>query len=94
MDLEFSAEENRFRVDVQAFLQSSLPAHISNKVRNGIRLTRADLHVLYLARSSCSASFKAVIDGRGQGTARAPNREVGDQRVPGAGPRAVQTRGC
>ncbi|MFM0008056.1 acyl-CoA dehydrogenase family protein [Paraburkholderia dipogonis] len=44
MDLEFSAEENRFRSDVQAFLQSSLPAHISNKVRNGIRLTRADLH--------------------------------------------------
>jgi hypothetical protein len=34
MDREFSAEENRVRSDVQAFLQSSLPATISNKARN------------------------------------------------------------
>jgi alkylation response protein AidB-like acyl-CoA dehydrogenase len=43
VNLEFSAEEQRFREQVRAFLQRSLPAELSAKVLGLKRLTREDI---------------------------------------------------
>lgn len=43
MDLQFTAEEQAFRSEVLQFLKDKLPERLSHKVRNGLRLTRADM---------------------------------------------------
>ncbi|MDN7179454.1 acyl-CoA dehydrogenase family protein [Caballeronia sp. SEWSISQ10-4 2] len=43
MDLNFTPEEEGFRESVVRFLQAKLPQRLSDKVRNGKRLTRADM---------------------------------------------------
>ncbi|WP_321801607.1 acyl-CoA dehydrogenase family protein [Caballeronia sp. J97] len=43
MDLKFTADEEAFRAEVLAFLQTSLPAHLAQKARTGERLTRDDM---------------------------------------------------
>ena len=40
MDLSFTPEEEAFRSEVQQFLRDELPARLSCKVRDGLRLTR------------------------------------------------------
>jgi hypothetical protein len=44
MDLNFNSrpEEEAFRAEVRAFLNDKLPARLSEKVRSGKRLTKAD----------------------------------------------------
>jgi alkylation response protein AidB-like acyl-CoA dehydrogenase len=46
MKLEFSDEEQAFRAEVRAFLRQKLPKHISQKVLNGVPLSRAE-HVFW-----------------------------------------------
>ncbi|SAL40546.1 acyl-CoA dehydrogenase family protein [Caballeronia telluris] len=43
MDLNFTPEEEAFREQVVRFLQDKLPPRLSDKVRNGRRLTRDDM---------------------------------------------------
>jgi alkylation response protein AidB-like acyl-CoA dehydrogenase len=43
MDLAFTPEEQKFREDVRAWVRESLPAEISHKVHNALRLSRDDL---------------------------------------------------
>ena len=43
MDLSFTPEEEAFRSEVQQFLRDELPARLSCKVRDGLRLTRDDM---------------------------------------------------
>jgi alkylation response protein AidB-like acyl-CoA dehydrogenase len=43
MDLNFTREEEAFRERIVHFLQAKLPQRLSNKVRHGKRLTRADM---------------------------------------------------
>jgi alkylation response protein AidB-like acyl-CoA dehydrogenase len=53
MDLTFTPEEQAFRSEVQRFLADEVPARLTNKVRGGQRLTKADLeewHALLDAR--------------------------------------------
>jgi len=42
MDLQFTPEEQAFREEVQTFLKDKLPKHISDKVKAGQRLSKAD----------------------------------------------------
>jgi len=42
MDLAFTPEEQAFREEVQSFLKDKLPKHISDKVKAGQRLSKAD----------------------------------------------------
>lgn len=42
MDLNFTPEEEAFRIEVQTFLKEKLPHRIANKVKAGQRLTKAD----------------------------------------------------
>jgi len=42
MDLNFTPEEEAFRAEVQGFLRDKLPARLRDKVKAGLRLTRAD----------------------------------------------------
>ncbi|HCS26204.1 MAG TPA: pimeloyl-CoA dehydrogenase large subunit [Spongiibacteraceae bacterium] len=42
MDLNFSPEEERFRLDVRAFLEKELPADIRDKVQSGKHLSKED----------------------------------------------------
>ena len=42
MDLNFTPEEEAFRAEVQGFLNDKLPARLRDKVKAGLRLTRAD----------------------------------------------------
>ena len=46
MDLHFSPDENAFREEVRRFVKAQLPAHIRDKVMNGVHLNR-DEHVLW-----------------------------------------------
>ncbi len=43
MDLNFTPEEERFRAQVLRFLNEQLPLRLADKIRNGMRLTRADM---------------------------------------------------
>src|SRR5688572_25834974 len=43
MDLNFTAEELAFRQDIQRWVAENLPAELSHKVHNALRLTRDDL---------------------------------------------------
>jgi alkylation response protein AidB-like acyl-CoA dehydrogenase len=43
MDLRFTPEEQAFREEVRAWVAANLPADISHKVHNALRLTRDDL---------------------------------------------------
>ena len=43
MDLAFTPEEQAFREDIRAWVQANLPADISHKVHNALRLTRDDM---------------------------------------------------
>src|SRR5688500_2632148 len=43
MDLAFTPEEQKFREEVRAWVRANLPAEISHKVHNALRLTRDDL---------------------------------------------------
>ena len=43
MDLNFTAEELAFRSEIRQWVASSLPADISHKVRQALRLTRDDM---------------------------------------------------
>lgn len=42
MDLSFTPEEQAFREEVRTFLRGKVPAHLTDKVRNGIHLSKAD----------------------------------------------------
>lgn len=44
MDLNFTPEEEAFRAQVLRFLSEKLPQRLSNKVRDGKRLTKVDLN--------------------------------------------------
>ena len=46
MDLNFSPEESAFRAEVRNFVGENLPAHIRDKVMNGVHLNRDD-HILW-----------------------------------------------
>ncbi len=53
MDLSFTPEELAFRAEVQRFLREDVPPRLTAKVREGMRLTKADLeewHALLNAR--------------------------------------------
>jgi alkylation response protein AidB-like acyl-CoA dehydrogenase len=53
MDLSFTAEELAFRAEVQRFLREDVPPRLTAKVREGMRLAKADLeewHALLNAR--------------------------------------------
>ncbi|GAA5054643.1 acyl-CoA dehydrogenase family protein [Erythrobacter westpacificensis] len=43
MNLEYTPEEEAFREEVRTFLKEKLPARLSSKVREGKRLTKADM---------------------------------------------------
>ncbi len=43
MDLNFTPAEEAFRAEVQGFLKDKLPARLSDKVKGGLHLTRADM---------------------------------------------------
>jgi alkylation response protein AidB-like acyl-CoA dehydrogenase len=43
MDLNFTPDEEAFRAEVRRFLHEKLPQRLSDKVRTGKRLTRADM---------------------------------------------------
>ena len=43
MELRFSEEDEAFRIEVRAFIQSELPADLHKKVRLGLRVERDDL---------------------------------------------------
>ena len=42
MDLAFTPEEEKFRVDIRTWVRANLPPGISHKVHNALRLTRDD----------------------------------------------------
>ena len=43
MDLAFTPEEQAFREDIRSWVKANLPAEISHKVHNALRLTRDDM---------------------------------------------------
>jgi len=43
MDLNFTPEEEAFRTEVQTFLKDKLPERLQNKVKQGLRLSKADM---------------------------------------------------
>ena len=43
MDLAFTPEEQQFREDIRAWVKSHLPADISHKVHNALRLSKEDM---------------------------------------------------
>jgi len=43
MDLNFTPEEEAFRAEVVIFLQEKLPERLSSKVKQGLRLSKADM---------------------------------------------------
>lgn len=68
MDLNFTAEEQAFREEVQAFLRDHLPADVRHKVLNGMHLERDDYlawqHVLH-ARGWGGPSWPEKFGGTG-----------------------------
>ena len=43
MDLNFTADELAFRDQVRSWVEANLPPELAHKVRNSLRLTRADM---------------------------------------------------
>lgn len=43
MDLNFTPEEEAFRTEVQTFLKEKLPERLQSKVKQGLRLSKADM---------------------------------------------------
>jgi len=43
MDMSFSAEDEAFRKEVQAFLAEKLPKDVAQKVHNGYHVTRPEI---------------------------------------------------
>ena len=43
MDLAFTPEEEKFRVDVRTWVRANLPQAISHKVHNALRLSRDEM---------------------------------------------------
>ena len=43
MDLAFTPEEQTFRKEIRTWVKANLPAEISNKVHNAMRLSRDDM---------------------------------------------------
>jgi alkylation response protein AidB-like acyl-CoA dehydrogenase len=54
MDLNFTAEEEAFRAEVQTFLKENLPERTARKVKGGLKLTRDDM-----------AEWHAILNRRG-----------------------------
>ena len=68
MDLNFTPEEEAFRIEVRAFLQQQLPERLSSKVRDGLRLSKADMatwHGILNARGWLANHWPAEYGGPG-----------------------------
>ncbi len=66
MDLSYTAEEQAFRAEVQKFLKADLPAELSDKVRQGRELTKADYeswHAILNARGWLAGNWPAEYGG-------------------------------
>ena len=74
MDLSFTPEEEAFRDEVRAFLAEKYPARLADKVRNGVRLTKADneeWHAILNARGWLANHWPKSYGGTGWGAAQA-----------------------
>ena len=70
MDLQFTPEEQAFREEVQAFLKDKLPQRISDKVKAGQRLSKADQeewHAILNARGWLANHWPQEYGGPGWG---------------------------
>ena len=65
MDLNFTAEEEAFRHEVRSFLQQSLPERLSAKVREGLRLSRADMAEWHAKATSTTKPRGIEVQGAG-----------------------------
>ncbi|MCG7624187.1 acyl-CoA dehydrogenase family protein [Epibacterium sp. Ofav1-8] len=66
MDLSYTAEQEAFRAEVRAFLAEKLPEQLSEKVRLGKRLTKADMeqwHAILNARGWLAPNWPAAYGG-------------------------------
>ncbi|WP_063532933.1 acyl-CoA dehydrogenase family protein [Burkholderia sp. MSMB1589WGS] len=73
MDLNFTAEEEAFRAQVQRFLADALPPRISRKVKGGLRLTRDDMrewHAILNARGWLASHWPREWGGPGWSVAQ------------------------
>ncbi|CAJ3423730.1 acyl-CoA dehydrogenase family protein [Burkholderia pseudomallei] len=73
MDLNFTAEEEAFRAQVQRFLADELPPRISRKVKGGLRLTRDDMrewHAILNARGWLASHWPREWGGPGWSVAQ------------------------
>ncbi|MGF6483669.1 acyl-CoA dehydrogenase family protein [Paraburkholderia sp. JPY419] len=73
MDLNFTPEEEAFRASVVRFLDEKLPARLSTKVRNGLRLTRRDMaewHAILNAQGWLANHWPKEYGGPGWNTAQ------------------------
>ena len=70
MDLTFSADELAFRDEIRAFLRT-VPSHLTDKVRHGVHLTRANMeewHALLNAKGWLATHWPTEHGGPGWGT--------------------------
>ena len=70
MDLQFTPRQLAFRDEVRAFLTDKLPADLSHKVKNGLRLGKADLerwHAILNARGWLANHWPEQYGGPGWG---------------------------
>ena len=68
MDLNYSTEETAFREEVRTFLEEKLPKRLSEKVRLGKRLSKADYeewHAILNARGWLAGSWPVEFGGTG-----------------------------
>ena len=68
MQLEFDAAETAFRDEVRAFLREKLPARLSDKVRGGRKLSKADMeewHAILHARGWLATHWPVEHGGTG-----------------------------
>lgn len=68
MDLSFTAQEEAFREQVQAFLAEHLPSELSDRVANGERLSKADMqhwHSILNARGWLANHWPEAFGGPG-----------------------------
>lgn len=71
MDLSFTAQEEAFREQVQAFLAEHLPSELSDRVANGERLSKADMqhwHSILNARGWLANHWPEAFGGPGWST--------------------------